>query len=70
MLSTKFDRKIYPFGRVKDPGVDDKELTVKLTFANGAFADRGVYPYFLACETTEFRSKAESKKDSFASMFI
>tara|TARA_B100000945_G_scaffold1903_1_gene1638 strand:- start:610 stop:903 length:294 start_codon:yes stop_codon:yes gene_type:complete len=47
----------------------DVVFTVKLICAFAADLERGTYPIFLAKETTFSLKVAESKKDSFTTMF-
>ena len=50
--------------------VSVRPLTVKDTFALDDLRDLGTYPMFLASETTFSRSVAESRKHSFAAIFV
>ena len=57
-----------PAARV-NVGEVDVVLTEKLISAFAADLERGTYPIFLANETTFSLKVAESKKDSFTTMF-
>ena len=68
-VSFEFPTQTNPFFNVKVGDVDPVTFAVKVIDAFAALLDLGTYPIFLARETTFSRSVAESKKDSFTTMF-